>query len=104
MLAREGLLGQPAEITPQTFTVALYGYLARTPAMLIGVSLAEAVGERRPQNMPGTVNEYPNWRIPLADHDGAPVLLEDLPARQGVRAVAQAVSGGLHRAAEQARR
>ena len=63
--------------------------------MLIGVSLAEAVGERRPQNLPGTVHEYPNWRIPLADGDGAPVLLEDLPAHEGVRAVAAAVSGGL---------
>ena len=94
MLAREGLLSR-TEVTPQEFTVALYGYLARTPAMLIGVSLAEAVGERRPQNLPGTVDEYPNWRIPLTDGDGAPVLLEDLPAHEGVRAVAGAVSGGL---------
>jgi len=92
MLAREGLLGRPAEVTEQ-FTVALYGYLARTPAVLIGVSLAEAVGERRPQNLPGTMNEYPNWRIPMADRDGAPVLIEDLPAHRGVRAVAGAVSG-----------
>jgi 4-alpha-glucanotransferase len=94
MLAREGLLGQPAGgagVTPEEFTVALYGFLARTPAMLIGVSLAEAVGERRPQNLPGTVNEYPNWRIPLADGAGAPVLLEDLSAHEGVRAVAEAV-------------
>lgn len=58
------------------------------------MSLADAVGERRTQNMPGTVNEYPNWRIPLADGEGAPVLLEDLPAHEGVRAVAEAVSGG----------
>ena len=83
MLAREGLLSRPAEVTAEQFTVALYGYLARTPAMLVGVSLAEAVGERRPQNLPGTVNEYPNWRIPMADRDGAPVLLEDLPAQPG---------------------
>jgi 4-alpha-glucanotransferase len=95
MLAREGLLGRPDQVTAQEFTVALYGFLARTPAILIGVSLAEAVGERRPQNLPGTVNEYPNWRIPLAGGDGAPVLLEDLPAHEGVRAVATAVSGGL---------
>jgi 4-alpha-glucanotransferase len=103
MLAREGLLGQPAGVRAEEFTVALYGYLARTPAMLIGVSLAEAVGERRPQNLPGTVNEYPNWRIPLADGDGAPVLLEDLPAHRGVRAVAEAVSGGLRPATEDRR-
>ena len=92
MLARQGLLDHPAGATAEQFTVALYGYLARTPAMLIGVSLAEAVGERRPQNLPGTVNEYPNWRIPMAGGDGAPVLLEDLPAHPGVRAVAKAVS------------
>ena len=97
MLAREGLLANPAEATPQAFATALYGFLARTPAMLIGVSLAEAVGGRRPQNVPGTVNEYPNWRIPLADGQGAPVLLEDLPAHEGVRAVAEAVSGDLRR-------
>jgi 4-alpha-glucanotransferase len=58
------------------------------------VSLAEAVGERRPQNLPGTLNEYPNWRIPLTDGQGAPVLLEDLPGHQGVRAVAEAAAGG----------
>jgi len=50
------------------------------------------------------VNEYPNWRIPLTDGDGEPVLLEDLAARDGVRAVAQAVSGGLRPAAEKIRR
>jgi 4-alpha-glucanotransferase len=95
MLAGEGLLAGQAPASAAEFTVALYAYLTRTPAMLIGVSLADAAGERRPQNMPGTVDEYPNWRIPLTDSDGKPVLLEDLPAHLGVRAVADAVSGGL---------
>ena len=93
-LAREGLL-RTAAPSPKEFTVALYGFLTRTPAMLIGVSLADAAGERRPQNMPGTVDEYPNWRIPLTGADGQPVLLDDLPAHAGVRDVAQAVSRGL---------
>jgi 4-alpha-glucanotransferase len=100
MLAREGLLPVPARTlrpSPEEFTVALYGYLTRTPALLIGVSLADATGERRPQNMPGTVDEYPNWRIPLTDSEGKPVLVEDLPAHPGVRAVTGAVSGGLRR-------
>ena len=100
MLAREDLLPRQARTrnpSPEEFTVALYAYLTRTPAVLVGVSLAEAAGERRPQNMPGTVDEYPNWRIPLAGADGQPVLLDDLPAHAGVRAVAQAVSGGLNR-------
>ena len=109
MLAREGLLARPAGATPEPrlagatpeqFTAALYGYLALTPAMLVGVSLAEAAGERRPQNMPGTVDEYPNWRVPLAGADGRPVLLEDLPAHAGIQAVVRAVSGGLGRSAE----
>ena len=97
MLAREDLLPRRDRPSPEEFTTALYGYLTRTPAVLIGVSLAEAAGERRPQNMPGTVDEYPNWRIPLTGADGGPVLLEDLPAHAGVRAVAAAVAGGLRR-------
>ena len=95
MLAREGLLPRAGAPSAQEFTAALYGFLTRTPAVLIGVSLADAAGERRPQNMPGTVDEYPNWRIPLTGADGQPVLLDDLPAHAGVLAVAQAVSGGL---------
>jgi 4-alpha-glucanotransferase len=91
-LAREGLAVAAARPDPAEFTVALYRYLARTPAALLGVSLADAVGERRPQNLPGTTTQYPNWCVPLADGDGRPVLLEDLPAHPGVRAVAAAVS------------
>ena len=95
MLAHENLLPRHSPPSPEEFTAALYGFLTRTPAVLIGVSLADATGERRPQNMPGTVDEYPNWRIPLTGADGQPVLLEDLPAHGGVRAVAEAVAGGL---------
>lgn len=96
-LVREGLLpamfpeGERPDAT--TFTAALYGYLAKTPALLIGVSLAEAAGERRSQNMPGTTTEYPNWRLPLCDADGTPVLLEDLPSHPGVRSVSRSVCG-----------
>ena len=76
------------------FTAALYGYLARTPALLIAVNLAEAAGETRSQNMPGTTDDaYPNWRLPLSGPDGTPVMLEDLPSSARVRAVAKAASG-----------
>jgi 4-alpha-glucanotransferase len=92
-LVSQGLLADGAPATPEEFTTALYGYLGRTRAVLIGVQLAEAVGERRPQNLPGTNTEYPNWRIPLAGADGEPVLAEDLPSHPGVRAVAAAVTG-----------
>ena len=93
-LAREGLIPDGPLPGPDEFTVALYGYLALTPSALIGVSLADAVGERRPQNIPGTSDQYPNWRIPLCDAEGRAVLLEDLPGLPLVRAVASAIRTG----------
>jgi 4-alpha-glucanotransferase len=92
-LVREGLL--PPDVRPDAdaFTAALYGYLARTQALLIGVSLAEAAGECRSQNMPGTTTEYPNWCLPLCGPDGSPVLLEDLASSARVCTVARAAAG-----------
>lgn len=58
---------------------ALHAFIAQTPSVLLGVALTDAVGERRTQNQPGTADEYPNWRIPLAGPDGEAILLEDLP-------------------------
>ena len=57
---------------------ALYRYLGRTPSRLLGLSLADAVGEMRTQNQPGTTDEYPNWRVPLGGPDGRRLLLEDV--------------------------
>jgi 4-alpha-glucanotransferase len=93
-LAAEGLLPPGERPSAGAFTTALYAYLARTPARLIAVNLAEAAGETRSQNMPGTNAEYPNWKLPLCGPDGSPVLLEDLPDNALVRAVAEAARGG----------
>lgn len=92
-LTREGLIAAGPDPDPADFTVALYAFLARTPAALIGVSLADAVGDSRTQNIPGTSDEYPNWRIPLCDGEHRAVLLEDLPSLPLVRAVARAAAG-----------
>jgi 4-alpha-glucanotransferase len=91
-LCAQGLLPPGPPPGPDEFTVALYGYLARTPAALVGVSLADAVGDRRIQNIPGTTDQYPNWRLPLCDGEGQAVLLEDLPGLPLLRAVARAAS------------
>jgi 4-alpha-glucanotransferase len=99
-LVREGLLPADGSATVAEQVVALYAYLARTPSALIGVSLPDAVGQRAPQNIPGTVDEYPNWRIPLTDGDGRPVLLEDLAGHPGLRAIAAAVGGTAELSAE----
>ncbi len=55
---------------------ALYQYLGRTRSRLLALSLADAVGDLRTQNQPGTTDEYPNWRVPLAGPDGKQMLLE----------------------------
>ena len=57
---------------------ALYRGLKGSPCKLVAASLVDAVGERRTQNQPGTNNEYPNWRIPLADGEEHAVPLEAL--------------------------
>jgi 4-alpha-glucanotransferase len=94
-LAAEGLLLADHSVPgPAEFTVALYGYLSRTPSVLAGVSLADAVGDIRTQNIPGTSTEYPNWRIPLCDATGTAVLLEDLGQSALLRATVGAVRGG----------
>ncbi|MFR9791177.1 4-alpha-glucanotransferase [Streptomyces sp. MB22_4] len=66
---------------------AVHRFLLRTPARLIGVWLPDGVGDRRPQNLPGTCAEYPNWRLPLADGAGRPVPLEELTAAPRLRAL-----------------
>ncbi|WP_084469009.1 4-alpha-glucanotransferase [Nocardiopsis trehalosi] len=65
---------------PARVVEALHAYLARTPSRLVGVALTDVVGDRRMQNQPGTSDEYPNWRIPLASAEGEPVLLDELMA------------------------
>jgi 4-alpha-glucanotransferase len=92
LLGATGLLSPGESATPAELTVGLYGFLARTPAALVGVSLADAVGDTRSQNIPGTSTEYPNWRVPLCDQAGHPVLLEDLPGHPLVTAVARAAN------------
>ena len=65
----------------EELVVALHRALAASPARLLGISLPDVAGDRRAQNQPGTDQEYPNWRVPMTDEHGRPVLLEDLLAR-----------------------
>ena len=62
-------------------TVALHRAAAASPSRLLGIGLGDVVGDRRAQNQPGTDQEYPNWRVPITDGAGVPVLIEDLPDR-----------------------
>ena len=75
-LRRVGLLDENPDI--DQIVLALYRYLGRTPSRVLGLALADAVGDLRTQNQPGTTDEYPNWRIPLSGPDGRRLLLEDV--------------------------
>ncbi|OBK78759.1 4-alpha-glucanotransferase [Mycobacterium sp. 1274761.0] len=75
-LRRADLLGDDPDV--DDIVLALYRYLGRTPSRLLGLSLADAVGDRRTQNQPGTTDEYPNWRVPLSGPKGRRLLLEDV--------------------------
>ncbi|QEU94342.1 4-alpha-glucanotransferase [Streptomyces kanamyceticus] len=59
---------------------AVHRFLLATPARMVGIWLPDTVGDRRPQNLPGTRDQYPNWRLPIADAAGRPLTLEELAA------------------------
>ncbi len=78
-LRKVGLLGKDeSDPAVDQVVMALYRYLGRTPSKLLALSLADAVGDLRTQNQPGTTDEYPNWRVPLSGPDGQNLLLEDV--------------------------
>ncbi|WP_432496444.1 4-alpha-glucanotransferase [Kineococcus auxinigenes] len=93
-LVRErGLLAEGAG--EQETVEALHRYLALAPSLMIGVSLVDAVGDRRTQNQPGTALEHPNWKMPLTGPDGGVVLLDDLPADARARSLARVVDAAV---------
>ncbi|MFF3153685.1 4-alpha-glucanotransferase [Streptomyces sp. NPDC057910] len=78
--------------------IAVHRFLLRTPARLVGVWLPDAVGDRRPQNLPGTWDQYPNWRLPVAGPDAQPLTLEEItasPRLHELMRVFRGMGGGL---------
>jgi 4-alpha-glucanotransferase len=60
------------------------GFIARTPSRLMAISLEDLLGVVDQPNIPGTVDEHPNWRQRL------PISLEDIAARIDIAALKQA--------------
>ncbi|MDT4932730.1 MAG: 4-alpha-glucanotransferase [Pseudonocardiales bacterium] len=87
LVRARGLLGAHAD--EEATITALHRALNSAPARLRCLSLADAVGERRAQNQPGTRDEYPNWRVPLGGPDGQPMFLEDVVSSQRAAALAE---------------
>lgn len=93
MLADLGLL--PDDPTERQTVEALHRMLTWTPARLLGVALPDAVGDRRAINQPGTHTEYPNWRLPMADGVGQPVLVEDIVTSLRADSLAKVMAEGI---------
>lgn len=62
---------------------AVASVLAKTPSRLVAIALDDIVGEREQINIPGTVDEHPNWRRKLS------LELEDLEGNAQLRRIAE---------------
>jgi len=91
-LRQQGVL-EADEDDPEQVTLAMHTLLTRTPSKVINATLTDAVGDPRTQNLPGTEDEYPNWRVPLSGPDGEPVYLEDLYSSDRVARMSKVLRG-----------
>jgi 4-alpha-glucanotransferase len=90
----------PDHLPPRTATddslndlvVSAHRFIAKTPSVLAAVRLADMTGEKRPTNIPGTSDSYPNWKPKLS------VLIDELNHLQLPKTIAEAMceerSGG----------
>ncbi len=87
-LAREGLrpASYPNDEGDQPFrpelSAAVHAYMARTPSRIVMAQIEDALGEVEQPNLPGTVDQHPNWRRRLTS------TVEALAGNPGVRQVA----------------
>ena len=73
--------------------LAMHRFLLQTPSRVLCAALTDAVGDHRMQNQPGTLDEYPNWRVPLSGPDGQPVALEELWVNERAARLAAVMNG-----------
>jgi 4-alpha-glucanotransferase len=67
---------------------AVHRYLARTPSQIVMLQIEDALSEEEQPNLPGTVDEHPNWRRRL------PIKVETVASDEGIAALANAVRSG----------
>jgi 4-alpha-glucanotransferase len=101
LLRAEGFLAPGAE-DPQALREAMHAFLARCGSLLVAAQPADAVGDVRQPNLPGTTDEYPNWRLPVAEPletpsgevEHRPLLVDDLRDDPRVHALAAVLREG----------
>ncbi len=74
--------------TADDVVLGAYRNLAEAPSMIVTASLDDLVGAEHRPNLPGTIDQHPNWRIPL------PVPLDDLPGLPLAEAITEALRTG----------
>ncbi|MCW2570771.1 MAG: malQ [Frankiales bacterium] len=75
--------------------LAMHAALVESPCIVVLAAFGDAVGDLRQPNLPGTIDEYPNWRLPIADGTGRPLLLEELLESPGVRRLTALLATGV---------
>ena len=66
--------------------VAAHRAIGASPCALATASLDDLTGAEHRPNVPGTIDEHPNWRIPL------PVPIDELPHLDRAEAIAGALA------------
>ncbi len=68
LLRSEGLLPLEQDDPDEgAIIIAMHRLLAATPSRLKLISPYDVLAEVRQPNLPGTIDEYPNWRLPLPE-------------------------------------
>ncbi len=82
--ATQGEAELPARL-PFELAVAIHRFGARTRSMLFAVQVEDMIGSEKQPNLPGTTDEYPNWRI------RSDIRLDDLADDERFQAMARAM-------------
>jgi 4-alpha-glucanotransferase len=96
-LNEAGLLPQPMEAVlheahpcptdlPETVAIATHALLAKAASRMFAVQIEDMAGKLEQANLPGTVDEHPNWRRKL------PMSLDEIAATELFRAITSAVA------------
>lgn len=89
--ADEAAAGERSDLVE--VALALHRLLVASPAALVVAAPGDAVGDLRQPNLPGTIDEYPNWRLPLTDDTGRTLTIEELQDDVRVRRLIEVMAG-----------
>ena len=81
-LEKSRLLGKSSQPGASDWTALVYRFLARTNSGIALIQLDDVTGEIAPVNLPGSTDQYPNWRRKLSV--SLDELLENEPVREVV--------------------